>query len=300
LTKRGVAVLVVGLIAVAGVVATAVSTIGSSKSSTIGGYLALGDSITFGYREANTFPPPNYADPASFVGFPEDVGSALGLQVTNAACAGETSSELLHAAVSTIACPLHVSYTGTQMQFATNYLRSHPNTKLVSLMIGVNDILSCQSYTVDNCASQLPSVLQQLSENVGTILSDIRAIYSGTIVAVSYYPIEYQGKDEVTAVNQAVRAPESRYHVTDVDGWGAFEAAAAGVGGRVCAAGLLTQLLSGGCGIHPSVAGQAVLALAVEEAVHSTSEATTSTTAPSSLTCPPGLRRGPAGTCISG
>ena len=51
------------------------------------------------------------------------------------------------------------------------------------------------------------------------------------------------------------------------NGWLAFENAAAGTKGNLCTAGLLTQLVGGGCGIHPSLAGQAVLALAVEEAI---------------------------------
>ena len=58
-------------------------------------YLALGDSVTFGYREAANLPTPDYSDAASFVGYPEDVGAALGLDVANAACPGETSTSLV-------------------------------------------------------------------------------------------------------------------------------------------------------------------------------------------------------------
>jgi hypothetical protein len=61
------------------------------------GYLALGDSVSFGFREADTAPPPDYHRAATFVGYPEDVGAALGLRVTNAACPGETSASLIRA-----------------------------------------------------------------------------------------------------------------------------------------------------------------------------------------------------------
>ena len=53
------------------------------------GYLALGDSVTFGYVEPNTVPPPNYRNAASLIGYPALVGKQLRLKVANAACPGE-------------------------------------------------------------------------------------------------------------------------------------------------------------------------------------------------------------------
>jgi len=58
-------------------------------------YLALGDSVSFGYRESTTVPAPDYSSAANFVGFPEDVAAALGLHLANASCPGETSSSFL-------------------------------------------------------------------------------------------------------------------------------------------------------------------------------------------------------------
>ena len=49
-----------------------------TKGST---YLALGDSVTFGYEEQQVVPAPNYADASSFFGYPELVGSELHLNV---------------------------------------------------------------------------------------------------------------------------------------------------------------------------------------------------------------------------
>jgi hypothetical protein len=48
--------------------------------------------------------------------------------------------------------------------------------------------------------------------------------------------------------------------VVIADGFGELQAASARSGGDTCTAGLLTQLSTGGCGIHPSYAGQALLA----------------------------------------
>lgn len=251
-----------------------------------GDYLALGDSVTFGYREANTTPPPVYPDAASFVGYPEDVAAAEGFHVANAACPGETSASFIVEGVQSNGCenspgggpgyrtlfPLHVQYTDTQLQYAVRYLRYHPATSLVSLMIGANDGFLCQETTSDNCASELPSVLHQISSNVADILAAVRtqAGYTGQIVIVNYYSLDYSSPTadaSSQALNGAMDRAAKPYSVRIADGYGVWKAAAAHSGGNSCTAGLLTQLNGGGCGVHPSAAGQALLALAVEKVV---------------------------------
>ena len=52
------------------------------------------------------------------------------------------------------------------------------------------------------------------------------------------------------------------------DGYGELRTASLHSGGNTCQAGLLTQLgKPGSCGIHPSYAGQALLAQALEKAI---------------------------------
>src|ERR1700682_4758095 len=58
-------------------------------------YLALGDSVTFGFQENFVIPAPNYHDPGSFLAYPEQLGAELHLIVANAACPGETSASLI-------------------------------------------------------------------------------------------------------------------------------------------------------------------------------------------------------------
>ena len=60
-----------------------------TKGST---YLSLGDSVTFGYEEAQVVPAPDYPDASSFLGYPELIGSELHLKVVNPACPGETAA----------------------------------------------------------------------------------------------------------------------------------------------------------------------------------------------------------------
>jgi len=258
----------------------------SRHASVTRGYLALGDSVTFGYRESNTTPPPNYLKASSFIGYPKDVGLALGYQVANASCPGETSASLITKGVQSNGCenvpgggpgyrsafPLHVSYKGTQLAYADTYLKMHPRTSLVTLMIGANDAFLCQETTADNCASELPTVLKQMAANVAHILTSIRktARYGGQIVIVNYYSLDYASALDNAGsqtLNTTVDKAAKPYRVQIADGYRAFEAAALQSGGNTCTAGLLTQLTGGGCGVHPSIAGQAVLALAVEEVV---------------------------------
>jgi lysophospholipase L1-like esterase len=250
------------------------------------GYLALGDSVSFGYVEPNTSPPPTYGDASSFVGYPEDVAAALGLRVANAACPGETSASLVDTSAQSNGCesspgggpgyrtayPLHVDYAGSQIAYAVKYLRTHRDTRLVSLMIGANDAFLCQRATPDQCATELPATLAQISGNVIKILSAIRhrSRYRGQIVIVNYYSLDYSNpvaNGQSQLLDQAMNTAAEPFRVEVADGFGAFQAAALQSGGDSCKAGLLTQLTSGSCGIHPSAAGQAVLALAVAKVV---------------------------------
>lgn len=265
----------------------AASTSPASSASSAGDYLALGDSVSFGYREPTTSPAPNYGDPTTFVGYPELVAKATGLQVANAACPGETGASLLSATGASNGCestpggkgpgyrtayPLHVSYQGTQIDYATAYLKAHPDTKLVTLMIGANDGFLCQETTADHCVSEISGLFTTVQHEVGTILSTLRAQggYQGKIILVSYYSTDYSSAFTTglsQGLNGAILAGAKPYNVTVADGLGALQAAAASAGGKTCDAGLLTKLSSGGCGVHPSATGQAALARAVETAL---------------------------------
>jgi lysophospholipase L1-like esterase len=249
------------------------------------GYLALGDSVVFGYQEQQVVPAPNYADASSFIGYPEDLGSELRLTVANAACPGETSSSFINTSAQSYNCensptgapayrtqfPLHVKYSGSQLDYAVSYLKKHKNVRLVSLMIGANDLFVCQATTADHCASlvEQAGVIGTISANDKTILSAIRnkAHYSGQIVFVNYYS-PAPALNSITALgNSSVASVVKPFHVEIADAFDEFATAAVHSGGDPCKAGLLTQLSTGGCGVHPSYAGQALLAQAVEKAI---------------------------------
>ena len=93
-----------------------------------GGYLALGDSVPFGF--SHLLDPHNSAN---FVGYPEIVGGRLGIGDVNATCPGEATGGFLSLTGTDNLCrpyrvafPLHVSYSGTQMDFAAQVPEAAP------------------------------------------------------------------------------------------------------------------------------------------------------------------------------
>lgn len=247
-------------------------------------YLALGDSVTFGYQEPSTVPAPDYANAASFLGYPEQVARQVHVRVTNLACPGETSGSLINVASPSNGCedayrkasPLHVRYSGSQLSYAVSYLRRHPRVRLVSLMIGANDLFRCQANTADGCANpaEQQQVLNQISANVRHILIAIRrtARYSGQVAILNYYSLNYASaivNHQSQELNQAQDSAARPFHVVYANGYGAFEAASVKYANQPCLAGLVTQLAStvGKCGVHPTYAGQALLAAAVLKAI---------------------------------
>lgn len=276
----------------ASVVATVASPVAVAGTTTVppavpgSRFLALGDSVAFGYREASNLPTPDYTKPAGFRGYAEDVAAALGLRLTNAACPGETSMSFIRKSAPSNGCenhyvtgtgqvsggyrtlfPLHTSYVRSQLGFAKHFLVNHPHTRLVTLTLGANDAFLCQSSNSDGCIGEFGDLLQTLKANIATILGGIRSTgYAGQIVLVNYYSLDYGNAlltGEVQLLNSALTEASAPYRVRIASGFEAFKAAAEQAGGDVCAAQLVTALSTGGCGVHPSVAGAAVLAQAL-------------------------------------
>jgi lysophospholipase L1-like esterase len=253
-----------------------------------GTYLALGDSVAFGYVPPQAVPPPNYQSVHSFVGYPEDVAQALRVGVWNASCPGETTGSMLVAGVVSNGCenspgsstgyrtlyPLHVQYQGTQMQYALKYLAMHRHTQLVTIDIGANDVFLCQETTTDHCASaaELQAVLQQIQANLTAIYTQIRDVahYQGPLVALTYYSLSYSDPVQVAGtqlLDSVIASVTQAFGGKVADGFAAFQGPSAAFGGSPCAAGLLIKLPDGTCNIHPSPAGHLLLAQTIEDVV---------------------------------
>jgi lysophospholipase L1-like esterase len=248
-----------------------------------GSYLALGDSVPFGYRPPAVTPPTDYLDADNFVGYPNLVAHRLHLRLTDAACPGETTASMITEGAQSNGCensvgspvgyrtayPLHTDYQGTQLGFAVRYLRQHRHTRLVTVMIGTNDLFVCQQVTADACTGpDFSATVGQVEHNLGTILQALRDAghYRHRLVVVSYYSPDYGDAattGSVQVLNAALARAAAAHRAVVADGFGAFQAASEPFGGDACAAGLLVELPTGGCNVHPSAAGHRLLARAV-------------------------------------
>jgi lysophospholipase L1-like esterase len=168
-----------------------------------------------------------------------------------------------------------VSYTGTQLHFATKFLAAHPNTRLVTIGLGANDAFLLE----DACAfdptcigNGLSQVLATISANMRTILDALRAThFHGVLMIVNYYSLDYSdatGTGLTQLLNQAVTSSALADHAVVADVFDAFLSAASTpfAGGKTCKAGLLNASPSNQflCDVHPSQSGQQLLAHTVE------------------------------------
>jgi lysophospholipase L1-like esterase len=248
---------------------------GSAETSAAPEYLALGDSIAYGFDPRLTYPAPE----SSYIGYATDVGAARANTVVNASCPGDTSAGFVSPDGVDAGCRylraqdphiMHVTYNSTELDFATDFLRSHPNTNLVTVGIGVNDMYLCMLHTSDRCASELAAPLDAYRTNLGTILGRMRAIYHGPLVLVNYYPQDYQ-EPTVTPVlarfNAVMAQVAPNYGAIVADEFAAFAAQEAAAGGDGCRAGLLILVPDHGCDVHLTPAGRNVMAATILQAL---------------------------------
>lgn len=244
-------------------------------------YLALGDSVTFGYINSAGY---EYYYPQNFVSFGDYDSLAFSLNLANAACPGETTGSFLSVAAPDNGCrayravfPLHVAYpsliNSTQYVFATGFLKTNPSTQLVTLMLGANDLLLLEQQCNGNpqCIQQgLPQVYATAEANMTQILAGLRATgYTGAIVIVNYYSPDYTNQLDTEAImglNQAISAPAQQFGASVADVFTAFQNAASSpfAMGNTCAAGLLVpanpQTSPPTCDIHASQLGHKLIA----------------------------------------
>jgi lysophospholipase L1-like esterase len=245
--------------------------------------LILGDSVAFSYIASVGYEY-FYINPDNFIGFPNLLGDRLDLTVRNGSCPGETTGSFMSSTAPDNGCrayrelfPLHEAYKHTQLEYATSYLKSHREVRLVTITLGANDGLLLE----ESCASEptpaqvtacieagAPAVLAAVAENMAKILGALRATgYTHAIVVSNYYSLDYSdaGATALTAdLNAAIAAPASAYGAVVADVFTAFQkaAAAAPFGGKTCNTGLLNPDVVNQfvCNIHPAQTGHRLIA----------------------------------------
>ncbi len=242
-------------------------------------YLALGDSVAFGYITADGYA---FGNADNFLGYPGFAGNKLRLDATNASCPGETTSGFISSTGADNGCrpyrshfPLHASYATTQLEYATHFLATHKQTRLVTIGLGANDAFLLQSACLGQIAciqAGLPATLGTIYANMNTILSNLRATgYRGVLMVVNYYSTDYTDAANTgfaVYINQTLAAAAAAHGAVVADAFTAFQTATAPVGGKTCVAGLLNANPANQwtCDVHPSISGQRLLARTVEAA----------------------------------
>jgi lysophospholipase L1-like esterase len=172
-------------------------------------YLALGDSLAFGYTQGtfnslNREGDPAAENPVDFDrGYVDDLGRLLepyrpGIEIVNDGCPGETTDSFIEGPCSYgLTYRLHHPYVGgsrsSQLSDALHYLRTHRGrVGPVTLDIGANDALKV-IYTdcerAPTCINaRAPALFAHIASNLAVILRRLRAAYPrGRILVLGVY-----------------------------------------------------------------------------------------------------------------
>ncbi len=213
----------------------------------------------------------------------------LDLDVVNASCPGETTASLISLAVDSVCksyraqFPLHVDYTTSQLDFAVTHLREHPETRLVTIEIGNNDLFlflqrCATDPNPDACVEKgFPEMLATLDSNLKTIFVRIRdeAGYRGQLVMVNLRVRDYRNATlvaRVEAVNRVISLATLAADGRVADIFGTFKTASEAFNGDACAAGLLIRLTPTTCDSHTSPVGRDLYARTVRAVVSTPSK----------------------------
>ncbi len=266
-----------------GLVLVALGTVPATATSEGHGYLALGDSVAFG---TSLCAPP---DPARCIGYPDHLAQMLNIEDVNASCPGEASGGFISLTGTDNVCrpyraafPLHLQYTTSQLDFAVSYLRANPRTRLVTIDLGANDLFVLQKSCATApdpgaCLTQgFPALLQTLAHNLAVIYGAIRSTgFSGLLVDLTYYVTDYtntQAVELIGAIDQVVDTTTRAFGGFTASGFAAFQQASASSGGNTFQAGLVIP-----GDIHPTTAGQTLLAQTIFHTILATCPARSAT-----------------------
>jgi lysophospholipase L1-like esterase len=236
-------------------------------------YLALGDSLAFGYSEAK-FDSLLPEEPASAydTGYVDDFGKLLGLfepgvQTVNDGCPGETTESFIKGPCEYgLHYPLHHPYSGSQLADALSYLMSHPGAVTpITIDIGANDALGviegvCK-LEAKCIQEQAPALFVHVGTNLALILGQLRAAAptAQIIVLGLYNPFgeSIGGGDALTAkLNEVMAADAAGVGARFADPLPVFNPPGALEQPTLCT---LTNICTPLKDIHPTDLGYAVL-----------------------------------------
>ena len=234
-------------------------------------YMALGDSLSFGYQPNLDFSS-GFADDIF-----NDLRKANVTDIVNYACAGETTDTMIHGdCVGRFAH--HGSYTGPQLQAAIDFLKAARNQGRVSpitLEIGSNDVLPDWDQTTCTAGPNVDADLARMDNNLTqVILPQLLAALgartnagNGDLHLLNYYN-PYAKECPASApfvheVNDHLAADAAKFKIPVVDVYTAFGGDSA-TANTICA---YTWICTNFHDVHPTNDGYKVIAKAVETAL---------------------------------
>ena len=155
-------------------------------------YLALGDSVTYGYQSSRVGLPPEGFD----TGYVDVFAARLreiqpGITIVNYGCPGETTASFLAGPClwTTLGESLHDPFTGSQLDAALAFLRSHPGqVSPITLTLWGGDVREL----VASCRGDLgcvreaaPRLIRQVASNHAAILGRLRDAAPGAEIIVT-------------------------------------------------------------------------------------------------------------------
>jgi lysophospholipase L1-like esterase len=146
-------------------------------------YLALGDSVTYGYQQSKVGLPPEGFD----TGYVDDFSVLLrqirpGIRTVNYGCPGETTGSFIVGPClwTTFGERLHDEFTGSQLDAAVGFLGAHPGeVSPITITLWGGDVREF----VNSCQGDLacigagaPQLIQGIGSRLATILRRLRAV----------------------------------------------------------------------------------------------------------------------------
>lgn len=210
-------------------------------------YLALGDSLAFGYQGAKFAAEvaTNTYSAASFnTGYDADFAAMIQplappgrpFQETNYGCPGETTSSMVSGGCLFSAhYALHNSYPpgDSQLEAAVSFLRAHPHSvNPITLDIGANDILnliSTCSFSLTCIEAGIAGVTATMAANLNEILGTLRTAAPGAEIIVMNVPDPFEfvfplSLQLFAGYNQVLDAVVAAHNVRLVDAFAVLEA----------------------------------------------------------------------------
>jgi lysophospholipase L1-like esterase len=207
-------------------------------------YLSLGDSLGFGLQLDKLFAlldAGTYTPDAFNTGYTDDFAAQMrqirpDQQVENLSCGGETTDTMINGGCfftspDGFGLPIHVNYSGSQLDAAVAFLRSHRgNISPITVSIGGNDaadVISDQCNFDPSCIAQ-SGLTEHLSDNLDHILGALRGVAPDTeIIVVAVYnvfKISNPSSDDLWSQNyvQVASDAAARYNARFANGFDAI------------------------------------------------------------------------------